>query len=104
MAGNFPFNLERPQSLVIQFLGRLFGFDVFGIQSNLAAFPNLLWYLRSSAIGRGLVLRLGDGNLSLAILMELGERFSKIVGGWISNSDIQHQGSSRVVSIIGEEG
>lgn len=89
---------------MIQFLGRSFGFDVFGIQPNLAAFPNLLWYLSSSAIGRGLVLRLGNGNLSPAILMELGERFGKVVGSWIGDSDIQHQGSSRVVSVIGEEG
>ena len=68
MAGYFPFNLERPQSLVIQFLGRVFGLDVLGIQPDLAAFSNLLWYLCSSAIGWGLVLRLGDGNLLLAIV------------------------------------
>ena len=89
---------------MIELLGGAFGFDVLRIEPHQGSGDEFFGDWRSAAIGGALILSLGDGDLFPTVRMEFGEFAGEVVSVRIANGDIEGQGGSRIVAIIGEEG
>ena len=102
MGGDDSGDGEGTQTFVIKLLGWPLSCDILSIEPYKVA--NLeLWRYLSAAIGRNLVLTLGDGDLLSAVFVELREGLREVVGCWIADSHVQGECCPRIVTIVGKE-
>src|SRR6202012_1021989 len=98
------FDFERAEAFVIELLGGTFCLDVLRVEPHKGSGDEFFGDWQSAAISGALILSLGDGDLFPTVQMEFGEFAGEVVSVRIANGDIEGQGGSRIVAIIGEEG